>query len=589
MKTHYRLTLERLRARLSPGGLAALLLAAGLAATWTPAMADEPEVEAETGQEAGQETGQDPALDEEAMFQVLAAEVAGADGDMETAAADYLAAALASEDPAVAQRAVNVALAAQAFQHAAMAADRWVLLEPESVPARETAVRALLLAGDYVGAEHQLSGLLELRADQPLDAWSTVAGLLTLSRHTEKTDQILERLISAHEAGDNAFALFARSQVAVRNGDLQGAFELAARAVEQAPDRVELQAWAGRLAINLGEPDTATGYFERAWRLVPEDRNLALLYANVLRQQGKSMEAQAVLGELPDEPELRFTRIAFALESDDRAAAEELYAGFSGAAYQDPADSAFQAARSAELLDLPAEAVDWYARVDGGERGLIALVRRAVLLARLDRVPEAREVLAAAREGGDEEVVIESLIAESQILIEEGESAAAFSLLEEAIERRPDDVRLLYTRALVAVELDRLEVAEADLRHALEVDPENAAALNALGYTLADRTERFEEAEQYIRAAYALQPEEASIIDSMGWIAYRRGRLEEAEAYLREALERESNAEIAAHLGEVLWVMGREDDARAAWEEGREIDADNKVLQETMRRFEDDP
>ena len=131
----------------------------------------------------------------------------------------------------------------------------------------------------------------------------------------------------------------------------------------------------------------------------------------------------------------------------------------------------------------------------------------------------------------------------------------------------------------------QLELAESDFRRIITAQPENAAALNALGYTLADLTDRYAEAEPLIRKAYELEPNESSIIDSMGWVAYRLGRLKEAEGYLQEAWRINQGAEIAAHLGEVLWVSGQKEEARAYWRSGTELDDSNEVLLRTMQRF----
>jgi len=137
--------------------------------------------------------------------------------------------------------------------------------------------------------------------------------------------------------------------------------------------------------------------------------------------------------------------------------------------------------------------------------------------------------------------------------------------------------------------MGQLELAENDLRQIIAVQPSNAAALNALGYTIADLTDRYTEAEPLIQQAYELQPNESSIVDSMGWIAYRLGRLEEAEKYLRKAWDTSKGAEIAAHLGEVLWVSGQKDEARLYWQSGIQLERDNKVLLETMQRFGESP
>ena len=143
--------------------------------------------------------------------------------------------------------------------------------------------------------------------------------------------------------------------------------------------------------------------------------------------------------------------------------------------------------------------------------------------------------------------------------------------------------------SLVAVALGELELAESDLRKIITAQPDNTAAINALGYTLADLTDRYDEAEQLILQAYAMQPEDASIIDSMGWISYRRGRLQEAEGYLREAWKSMRNAEIAAHLGEVLWARGQKDEAKSLWKLGTSMDSENEILIETMQRFGETP
>ena len=197
----------------------------------------------------------------------------------------------------------------------------------------------------------------------------------------------------------------------------------------------------------------------------------------------------------------------------------------------------------------------------------------------------ARAELARVREVGDEETVEQAWLAEARILRQAGEREASFDVLTEALDGNPDSIELLYTRSLLAAELRRVEAAERDLRALLAIQPENAAALNALGYTLADQTERYDEAEEYIRQAYILLPNEASVIDSMGWVAYRQGRLDEAEEFLSRAWALDRNAEIAAHLGEVLWMKGQRERALEVLREGLDVDPENPVLQETLDRL----
>ncbi len=519
------------------------------------------------------------------MFRVFSGELLGAEGDMEQAASEYLEAAMESEDPAIAARATRIAMAAQAWQHAAMASDRWVLLQPESIDARQTAVRTMMIVGDYVGAEHHLNGILTQMQHDWARAWALVTGLLTTATNIDKAGKIMDRLILENGAQNNSDALFAKSQFLARIGQLEEARQLAEMAISLDPERAEFHAWAGRVAVNLKQEDIALDYYRKAWKLAPTSQPIAMAYAQLLKRNGVIYTAQDVLAGLADSPINRFARIAFALDSDLRELAKDIYGGFADATYRDEMEHAFQAGQAAELLDLSAEAADWYEGVVRGARALVAALRRAYLTAEIGDLDSARKQLAKLRLQHDSAIVKESYLAESEILVDAGQSEDSYRLLSNALESIPADPQLLYGRAMIAVQLDRIGDAEQDLRQIIELDPENAAALNALGYTLADRVGRYEEAENLIRAAYDLQPEEASIIDSMGWVAFRQGRLEEAEDFLRDALARDNNPEIAAHLGEVLWANEHHEEALQVWKSALNTSPENEVLIETMQRF----
>jgi Tfp pilus assembly protein PilF len=174
---------------------------------------------------------------------------------------------------------------------------------------------------------------------------------------------------------------------------------------------------------------------------------------------------------------------------------------------------------------------------------------------------------------------------EAELLKDQDREQEAMSLYDEAIGRFPDNPDLLYARALLGEQLNRPDILERDLRRVIELDPENAHALNALGYTFADRNERLQEAYELIKKAYDQRPEDAAIMDSMGWIHYRLGKLEEAEQYLRRAITTEYDGEIAGHLGEVLWMRGKRDEADQVWNEALEKDPDNPALQKILKRF----
>ncbi|NND45039.1 MAG: tetratricopeptide repeat protein, partial [Xanthomonadales bacterium] len=478
---------------------------------------------------------------------------------------------------------------AQEWQYAAMAADRWALLQPENIDARQTAARTMMIVGDYVGTEHQLKAMIETMSHDRSRAWALTSDLLSSAANPEKARQVMQRLALAFGGDGNSDALFAQSILLGRQGNMAEAVETAERALAVDPERANIHAWAGRLLVNLGQEVEALDHYRAAWELRPDDRRIAMAYAELLRRNDLPEQAQQVLEGLEDTPDTRFARIAFALDSGYRDLAERLYHEYATVAYPDPMEHAFQAAQAAELLGWPGEAIAWYAQVDAGDRLLVATLRRAFLTAEDGDTDGARALLAALRRDGDAAFREDTLIAETEILTNAGLQEEAFDLLSGALGKHHPESSLLYSRAILAVQLDRLQVAERDLRTIIEQEPQNATALNALGYTLADLTDRLDEAEELISAAYALQPDEASIIDSMGWVAYRQGRLDEAERYLRDAWDRDRNPEIGAHLGEVLWVAGDQAAARAIWAEAAEVDAGNTALQETLQRFGIEP
>jgi len=524
---------------------------------------------------------------EEVMYHVFAAEFLGSEGDLEAAVGEYLEAALESDDAEIARRATRIAFAAQAWLQAAMASDRWALLDPENVKAHQSAATAMLLTGDYAGAELQLQQIIVLMGNTT-EAWSLIASLLAQAADAGKASILLENILASQGAVDNADAMFAQSHLALRSRDLKGAFEFAEKAVEREPERIEFLTWAGRLALNLNKIGVGLHYFERAWKQNPEDHDLALAYADLLTRTHRIDEARQVMQDMPQTPDVMLARILFEIGVPDRDRAEKLFRQFGSAEFEDPGETAFYQAQAAEALDMISRAIELYAEVESGDKALIAGIRRAELMAGEGDMAGAMRELAGMRLQPNRVIVEESWLAEARILRETGDRKSALEALDKALEQLPDSLSIRYSHALLAADLGWVDIAETDLRIIISQQPENAAALNALGYTLADQTERYEEAEALIRQAFILRPDDASIVDSMGWISYRLGHLDKSEKFLRRAWTLDRNPEIAAHLGEVLWIIGEQDAARSIWLEGLEVDRENPVLLETLRRMEVD-
>ncbi len=522
---------------------------------------------------------------EDVMFNVFAAEFLGGEGDLRGAVGFYLEAAMESGDPDVARRATRVAIAAQAWQQAAMAADRWALLEPDNIMAHENAAAAMLLTGDYSGAELQLERIIELMGNST-EAWVKVSSLLAQSANPDKASSVLENVLARQGDVNNANAMYAQSQLAVRERDLDRAYELAVKAAELEPGHAEFLTWAGRLALNLKKTGAGLKYIERAWQLTPEDHDLALAYADLLARSGQADGARQVMESMPQLPDVMLSRILFELGDKKTEAAEELFLEFSAMKFDDPLEKAYYQAQAAEALGKTQQAIDLYGLIKTGNNALGSGIRRAELMAREGDVALARQELAYLRLQTSELLVEESWLAEARILRETGDRETALEVLDQALDQLPGSIPVRYSHALLAAELGWVDISENDLRIIISKQPENAAALNALGYTLADQTERYEEAEALIRQAYILQPEEAAIVDSMGWISYRRGRLEKAEEFLRRAWALERNPEIGAHLGEVLWARGKQEAARTIWRDALKVDSENPVLKETLQRLD---
>lgn len=567
----------------------AVCLAAGLVAACAtpPPERGESQADARSAAQGGPpnaETPLEPTSDE-VMYRVFAAEYLGAEGDLEAAVGEYLEAAMVSDDPAIAHRATRVAFAAEAWQQAVMAADRWALLDPANVAAHESAAAAMLMVGDYFGAEYHMMRILDLM-DDSTEGWLLVSNLLARSADPGRADATLEQILAQRENASSGDVFYARSQLAVQSRNFQQAFELARRAVESDPQRLEFLTWAGRLALNLKLPETGLEYIRRAWELDPADHDLALAYADLLARTGDEEGARDVMREMDQTPDVVLSRILFELAAGERNAAEALFETFDAADSDDPVATAFFQAQAAEALGLTDQAIELYGRVDSGDNALASAIRRAELLAQQGQLDRARSELAELRLQPSDLAVEESWLAEARILRDADDRDQAFRVLDDAVQELPRSIPILYTRALLAAELGWVDIAEKDLRTVLAEQPDNAAALNALGYTLADQTERYEEAEELIRQAYILQPHEASIIDSMGWVAFKRGKYDEAEEYLRRAWKIDRNPEIGAHLGEVLWASGRKEEAVRAWREAQEVDSQNPVLMETLERLE---
>jgi len=274
------------------------------------------------------------------------------------------------------------------------------------------------------------------------------------------------------------------------------------------------------------------------------------------------------------------------LQMKDYPTAERLLEKLKAAGFGEPGAVSLFLAEIAEETRRYDEAIARYREVTEGEgeRAWLAKLRIAAIMGKQGKVEAARQYLGTL-ESDDHEQEIQLKQAEAQLLQDARDYQGAYGVLTAALADDPDSAELLYDVAMVAEKLNRLDEAESRLKRVIELKPDNAQALNALGYTLVDRTQRAAEGLQLIEKAHALAPADPFILDSMGWAHFRLGHLDESEKFLRRALAERPDPEIAAHLGEVLWAKGERDRAQEIWQSQLKETPDNPVLLDTVRRL----
>ncbi|MFW5926831.1 MAG: tetratricopeptide repeat protein [Wenzhouxiangella sp.] len=519
--------------------------------------------------------------DPEVSFHLMTAERLMGMGEYADALDQYLAAAMLSDEPGLAARASRLAVRLEDWTQALRGVERWLELEPESRDARQIRVLAWINTGEVEAAVDGLAALIEEAEDRDR-GWRTAAMLLGTAGDDrlalEVMDGLAERLGSDSESGGVEHV---QSIVLWQAGDEEAALERALAAAERSGER-EHRVWAAQLAAANQELDLALDLYRQARADDPDDSSLALAEAEVLRQLDRNDEALDLLREIEANEQVLYTLGIYLVEADEREEAVSVYERLADLEPEEPARHAFLAGRLAELLEREEEALAWYVEVDSGPNAERARLRRAVLEGRSGNLETARELLADMRREEDGELSDEAWMVEAELLRDAGRAGESIDLMGEALRQTPNNVSFLYTRAISAVADDNIDLAEQDLRRIIQMEGDNAMALNSLGYTLTDRTNRHREAYRLIERALELEPDDPAILDSMGWVHYHLGNPEKALGYLERALEGEDNPEIAAHLIEVLWTLERHDEARELAENALERDPDDPYLNQTL-------
>ncbi len=524
-------------------------------------------------------------LSKEVMYKLLVAEFAGRNGDLELALRNYLDVARSTGDSSVAERAVRIAVFSRNEKLGLEASGLWREIAPESNEARQVNATLLLRADRFEEAVAELRELVQRIDDESGIGYNTVADMLSRERDKQRAVKAMEAVIEGHR--DNPNALFAFAHLLARAEQYDRALAVLDSVIAQRPDDARAVMFQARIMQQQGQTAGALERLSAFLESNPDDAGARTTYARLLVDAKRYDEAREQFERLAAEDEnnteVRYALGLLLLQTNRIDDAEKTLETL----VDDPQrrDAAhFYLAQIAETRKDTGKAIEHYRRVYAGEHHFNAQLRIAVLMAVSGKVDEARVFLHAITPANTQEL-IRITRAEAELLAGAGRLEEALAVYDSALEEHPANSDLLYARALLAERLDRLDVVERDLKAIIAREPNNADALNALGYTLADRTERYDEALKLIERALALKPDDHYIVDSMGWVLYRLGRLQEAADYLRRAMEMSGDSEVAAHLGEVLWVMGDKQGARDVWKTALRTTPDDQRILELLKRF----
>jgi tetratricopeptide (TPR) repeat protein len=527
--------------------------------------------------------------DKAVMEDLLAAEFAWQDGRVNSAARHYASAAAQSTDPRVAERATRVSLVAREWALARGALERWRELDPKA-QGIDQVMLSLALIDKRLDESEQYAMRLLNRGDG--SGRQMLGQALLAVPEVELVTALLKRLAARKKIPGGADALLMLSQVSQQHKQSGLAIQFADRALSQFPEEVRVVVWRGHLALRLNQPEEARRYLEQAIKQDPKNKEIRLTYAALLNELKMPAQAVKTLSEIDKDDEVMSAYAAYAARSDDQALVQSAYVELLKLPEPRPDTRIELLAQLAELTQQKQKAIDWYKQVPKGERYWNAQLRLSVLF---DEQGDYSEAIAMIEQLRAEyvDVVDQSLdthLAESYLLEAElhrrhDEQARVLDAYQRGIQALPDNRALLYARGLYFAGLGTLVEAEADLRRVIEINPEDADAMNALGYTLVDQTTRISEGFELIQKALNLKPGEPAIQDSLGWAYFRLGKSDEAIVHLRQAFAQLPDAEIASHLGEVLWSSGKTEEALEVWKQGQKKDPKSRVLLETLRRL----
>jgi tetratricopeptide (TPR) repeat protein len=517
------------------------------------------------------------------LHQFLVAELAGYRGYMGLSVGTYRDLAKATRDPRVAQRAAEIALHTRQYEAALESARIWAEVAPESQQARQMLASLLAASGRSDELAVHVTKMLAAEGANVGPAMLRLPRIFARNPDKAAVQRLIDQVTAPYLG--IAETHFARAVAAFEAQDALRAQAESRRALTLKPD------WEQAVLLNAQVTPNRSEIIDSLTRFVadnPKARDARLALARTLVAEKRYEEARKefniLLASYPDNADVIYAVAVLSLQLNEPGLAEGHLKRLVELGYSESNAARLYLGQIAEERKRWDEAIKWYAQVGAGEQYFQAQLRLAHAFAQSGRIDEARRTLQQATATTPRDRV-QLLIAEAQLLREAGRYAEAYAVLEDGLVTQPNQPELLYEAALAAEKAGRIEILERNLRQLIKQNPDHAHALNALGYSLADRNERLEEAQQMIEKALTLQPDDPFILDSKGWVLFRKGDAAGALDALKRAYGMRADPEIAAHLGEVLWSLNRRDEALKTWMDAARANPNNEVLAATLKKF----
>lgn len=521
----------------------------------------------------------------ETLYSLITAELAGSRERFDIALGNYMQQAYKTRDAGVAERATHIARYLNSQSAILNASTLWAELDPTNLEAHYIAGTSLAQAGRLTEANRHSEILMQ---EKGVGIYQTIAAQAGRSTDTQREQLLKHYEELLQERPDNTELLTAIGLLHQQSGNQKKALKYARQALAIDSRLIAAATLEARLLLAEEKTDQALVRLKQLLNEYPNDQRLRLQYARLLTGVDlKAAQAQfeTLLREhSPGDSELLFSLALITRELGELEAAKQHFNKL--LSYPNRRSSAlYYLGRIAESQDNLEQAVQNYQRVEPGPDFIAALLHSTDIMVRTGDQEKAHARLNDLRRQFSDQAERLFLL-EAEILNNHRQLDSAQTVLSSGLQRFPTSTKLLYSRAMLHQQMDRLDQLEVDLRTLLKYDPNNATALNALGYTLVDRTDRLAEAEVLIVKALQIRPDDAAIIDSMGWLLYRQGDLEGALVRLQQAMKLLPDHEIAAHLGEVLWQTGAHKEARKVWQQGLELKQDSSIILETIKRLD---